>query len=354
MTMMSLMVTVAVVIAAPALAGGGESPVARQASVDGRSVFKTYCASCHGESGRGNGAVAVFLRRPPADLTQIAKRNKGVFPADQVSRQIDGRQVVKAHGDSQMPVWGDAFSKATVGSDEASIKAKIEVTGQVPGVDPGALGHPVPPSQECTCPIAIERHTNTPSARWSSSVCTDCCSSSAGSPCISTSSCREDVSRHEDPSLRTPVDVGRGGRHRRLPRRDRRVDLRLQRPPAEPRRDHRPLPDLRGPALQARRGTRRRRRWRARGADGCLHVRVHAQRGSRADGPPGPVPPDSADVVHGFMVSGTNANAMLVPGYVTQFTTVFPRAGDYLVVCHEFCGNGHHAMFGRIIVEGSR
>ena len=62
----------------------------------------------------------------------------------------------------------------------------------------------------------------------------------------------------------------------------------------------------------------------------------------------------SADVVHGFMVSGTNANAMLVPGYVTQFTTVFPRAGDYLVVCHEFCGNGHHAMFGRIIVEGSR
>jgi cytochrome c oxidase subunit 2 len=62
----------------------------------------------------------------------------------------------------------------------------------------------------------------------------------------------------------------------------------------------------------------------------------------------------SADVIHGFMVSGTNANAMLVPGYVTQFTVAFPRPGDYLIVCHEFCGNGHHAMFGRIIVEGTR
>ena len=127
MTMMSLVVTMVVGITVTARASGDESHAARQASgVDGRTVFKTYCASCHGESGRGTGAVAVFLRRPPADLTQIAKRNKGVFPADRVYQQIDGRQVVKAHGDSQMPVWGDAFSKTTTGADEASIKAKIQ------------------------------------------------------------------------------------------------------------------------------------------------------------------------------------------------------------------------------------
>jgi cytochrome c oxidase subunit 2 len=58
----------------------------------------------------------------------------------------------------------------------------------------------------------------------------------------------------------------------------------------------------------------------------------------------------SVDVTHGFMVSGTNANTMLVPGYISQFTTSFPKAGDYLVVCHEFCGNGHHAMYARIVV----
>lgn len=62
----------------------------------------------------------------------------------------------------------------------------------------------------------------------------------------------------------------------------------------------------------------------------------------------------SADVTHGFLISGTNANTMLVPGYISQFTTVFTRTGDYLIVCHEFCGNGHHAMFGRIIVEDAK
>jgi cytochrome c oxidase subunit II len=62
----------------------------------------------------------------------------------------------------------------------------------------------------------------------------------------------------------------------------------------------------------------------------------------------------SADVTHGFLISGTNANAMLVPGYISQFTTVFTQPGDYLIVCHEFCGNGHHVMSGRIIVEGPK
>jgi cytochrome c oxidase subunit 2 len=59
----------------------------------------------------------------------------------------------------------------------------------------------------------------------------------------------------------------------------------------------------------------------------------------------------SVDVTHGFMVSGTNVNTMLVPGYISQFTTTFSKAGDYLVVCHEFCGNGHHAMHARLIVD---
>jgi len=112
--------------AAPASAQtpGAAPPV--ESHVAGKSVFTTYCASCHGESGRGNGAVAIFLRRRPADLTQIAIRNKGTFPADRVYQMIDGRRVVKAHGDSQMPVWGDAFAKSTTDSDERAVKAKID------------------------------------------------------------------------------------------------------------------------------------------------------------------------------------------------------------------------------------
>ena len=62
----------------------------------------------------------------------------------------------------------------------------------------------------------------------------------------------------------------------------------------------------------------------------------------------------STDVTHGFMIAGTNANTMLLPGYISQFTTVFARPGDYLIVCHEFCGNGHHVMSGRLIVEEAK
>jgi len=58
----------------------------------------------------------------------------------------------------------------------------------------------------------------------------------------------------------------------------------------------------------------------------------------------------SADVVHGFLVTGTNANAMLVPGYVTTFSTRFSHLGDHLMPCHEYCGTGHAAMWARMKV----
>lgn len=59
----------------------------------------------------------------------------------------------------------------------------------------------------------------------------------------------------------------------------------------------------------------------------------------------------SADVLHGFMVVGTNANAMAIPGYVSQFTVTFPQAGEYVIACNEYCGTMHHNMVGRLIVK---
>jgi cytochrome c oxidase subunit 2 len=59
----------------------------------------------------------------------------------------------------------------------------------------------------------------------------------------------------------------------------------------------------------------------------------------------------SADVLHGFQVVGTNANAMAIPGYVSQFTVTFPRAGEYVIACNEYCGLMHHNMVGRLIVR---
>ena len=62
----------------------------------------------------------------------------------------------------------------------------------------------------------------------------------------------------------------------------------------------------------------------------------------------------SADVIHGFEIVGTNANAMVVPGYVSQFTVTFEKAGEYLIACNEYCGMGHHMMTGKIVVGKAR
>ena len=62
----------------------------------------------------------------------------------------------------------------------------------------------------------------------------------------------------------------------------------------------------------------------------------------------------SSDVLHGLQIAGTNANAMAVPGYVSQFTVTFPRSGEYLITCHEYCGLLHHAMVGKLIVTEAR
>lgn len=59
----------------------------------------------------------------------------------------------------------------------------------------------------------------------------------------------------------------------------------------------------------------------------------------------------SSDVVHGFQIVGTNGNTMVVPGYVSQFSTTFDSPGEYLIVCNEYCGLGHHGMFGKLVVE---
>jgi cytochrome c oxidase subunit 2 len=58
----------------------------------------------------------------------------------------------------------------------------------------------------------------------------------------------------------------------------------------------------------------------------------------------------SPDVIHGILVTGTNVNTMVVPGYVSQVHTVFRRTGDLLMPCHEYCGFGHSQMLATVRV----
>jgi mono/diheme cytochrome c family protein len=72
----------------------------------GAALYLRHCAVCHGREGRGDGPFRGVLRVAPADLTRIAARNDGEFPADRVAGHVDGRFEVPAHGPREMPIWG--------------------------------------------------------------------------------------------------------------------------------------------------------------------------------------------------------------------------------------------------------
>ena len=92
-------------------------------------------------------------------------------------------------------------------------------------------------------------------------------------------------------------------------------------------------------------------------ADGRVVVRLVAQQYSFTPqcivvpaGSPVTFRGTSSDAIHGFVVGRTNANTMLIPGFVSTFTTTFTKTGEQLMPCHEYCGTGHEAMWARVQV----
>jgi cytochrome c oxidase subunit 2 len=57
------------------------------------------------------------------------------------------------------------------------------------------------------------------------------------------------------------------------------------------------------------------------------------------------------DVIHGFNIEGTRVNLMLIPGQITRARYRFERPGEYAILCHEYCGVGHHLMNAKVIVK---
>ena len=68
--------------------------------------YQSSCAACHGMDGKGNGPVSDELKSRPTDLTLLAKNNNGVFPTSVLNEVIDGTRQTRAHGNSEMPIWG--------------------------------------------------------------------------------------------------------------------------------------------------------------------------------------------------------------------------------------------------------
>jgi mono/diheme cytochrome c family protein len=106
-----------------------QAPTLLSESVDGGDAFARFCGSCHGRGGEGDGPVARTLRYKPTDLTQLARRNDGVFPIDRVRALLVGyANPLKAHGESDMPVWGVIFRALDASDTRAAIRGENLVT----------------------------------------------------------------------------------------------------------------------------------------------------------------------------------------------------------------------------------
>ena len=91
-------------------------------SLEGQDIFHAYCATCHGDSGKGDGPIASVLDTPVTDLTTISKRNGGVFPSERVRSIIAGDELIKAHGTREMPIWGPIFHQVERDRDYGNIR----------------------------------------------------------------------------------------------------------------------------------------------------------------------------------------------------------------------------------------
>jgi len=83
------------------------TPLRMTSAASGEEMFAVYCSSCHGRSAQGGSGP---------DLTTLAKRNKGQFPAAMVKEIIRGEARVPAHGAKDMPAWGLVFRYVGSGS----------------------------------------------------------------------------------------------------------------------------------------------------------------------------------------------------------------------------------------------
>lgn len=92
-------------------------PAPHTSPTSAKEMFKAYCASCHGDSAKGNGPAAPALKTRPSDLTMLAKRNAGKFPTDRVLSVLRGQAMLAAHGSQEMPVWGPVFWRMSQGHD---------------------------------------------------------------------------------------------------------------------------------------------------------------------------------------------------------------------------------------------
>jgi mono/diheme cytochrome c family protein len=100
-----------------------KEPVKAVRADQGKAMFESYCSACHGLDGKGDGPARSALKGTPADLTLLAQKNGGKFPANHVAVKL--REVDQAvHGSKEMPIWGPLLSSVS-GNSEAEVQLRI-------------------------------------------------------------------------------------------------------------------------------------------------------------------------------------------------------------------------------------
>jgi mono/diheme cytochrome c family protein len=89
----------------------------------GAELYERQCAVCHGNDLKGNGSAPPPFRTPP-DLTKLARRNGGQFPAAYVSKVLRNGVRIPEHGPAEMPIWGATFSEKEE-LDDAEVTSQI-------------------------------------------------------------------------------------------------------------------------------------------------------------------------------------------------------------------------------------
>ena len=96
-------------------------------SLTGRDTYDLSCVSCHGPSGLGDGPIATALKKAPADLTTLTRRNGGMFPRAAVAAVLAGTgRAIPSHGTTDMPAWGPLFR-----AFESEDRARVRVDNQI-------------------------------------------------------------------------------------------------------------------------------------------------------------------------------------------------------------------------------
>ena len=122
------------IIASSVWAAGQTEKAATTDPVSGKQLYNSYCALCHGPDGKGGGPFSPQLKVWPPDLTQLAKKNHGIYPEMRVTEAIDGEFGKPSHGSAEMPIWGPVFRSMAHGHQDSAhfrISSLVKYLGSI-------------------------------------------------------------------------------------------------------------------------------------------------------------------------------------------------------------------------------